>query len=498
VTLLEPAEFPRDRWGRPRVNVDGKLTSYARPSSFGDCIDNRYNLERYIRRNIVIGLKAEHSLWARLNAAGDDRDELNKICEDAQVAAKANSKADLGTALHKMTERVDRGETLSLPPEFANDIDAYQRALPEAGLTVVPGMIEMRCVCDELQAAGTFDRIVEDASGTRFIGDVKTGASSDYPHGFAVQLAIYAHSLLYDPETGERRPMPDNLDTERGIIIHLPAGQATCSVYYIDLAAGWEAALHAKWVKDTWQKRKGLLTPVATVASATTLEPVEAMRLTRSPSLEQLRAECADFAARPESKAALLAVWPKGISLKADSLSPGQRALVAAAIDKAEADLLEALADEQEFMEDDPAVPLVDEGIDLTPDDLEAIARAFKGLEPQQRDVISLWIQEGITAERDWRLRPEAGGKPTERRFEIARAAVAWAEYDADIVRAALALVLGDLVQSHPIGALLGSLTIDEAKALEHAASALCTGGLVLNFDRGGKPVLGELPQTAA
>src|SRR5690606_27108267 len=71
----------------------------------------------------------------------------------------------------------------------------------------------------------------------------------------AMQLAMYANSLLYDIGTGQRER--HNADKAEGIIIHLPAGAGECTLHRVDLTAGWEAVQLATQVRE-WRKRKDL------------------------------------------------------------------------------------------------------------------------------------------------------------------------------------------------------------------------------------------------
>jgi len=71
-----------------------------------------------------------------------------------------------------------------------------------------------------------------------------------------MQLAVYAHSTLYDPETGTRSPLgPINLD--RGLIISLSADTGLCELIWVDIAAGWEAVQLATQVR-AWRARDDL------------------------------------------------------------------------------------------------------------------------------------------------------------------------------------------------------------------------------------------------
>jgi hypothetical protein len=122
--------------------------------------------------------------------------------------------------------------------------------------------------------------------GQHRILDLKTGESIELAAlGYAVQLAVYAHSVLYDVATGERTPI--DLDLSTALIVHLPAGKASFTLYEVDVAAGWEAALVCAEI-DRWRKRKNLLVAVPEVKAAT-VETVNAADDTRDNLLRRCR-----------------------------------------------------------------------------------------------------------------------------------------------------------------------------------------------------------------
>jgi hypothetical protein len=131
--------------------------------------------------------------------------------------------------------------------------------------------IETLTVLDSHKIAGTPDRISTLPTGQRVIFDLKTG-SIDYGIGkIAMQLAVYAHSAIYNVDTFERTA--HNADKTIGIIAHLPAGSGKCELVEVDLVAGWEAVQLAKEVRE-WRSRKGLSKPY--VARTIVPEPVHA------------------------------------------------------------------------------------------------------------------------------------------------------------------------------------------------------------------------------
>jgi hypothetical protein len=209
--------------------------------------EDTFNLEQWKMRQAAIGLSMRPDLQTAVHAFKDDKKELNRICQDALDAAGSSSAATRGTAIHALTEQLDRGQldTSVLPPETSLDLNAYYAATAD----LEPVHIEQMMVYDDWKVAGTPDRVVE-YQGKRYIADLKTG-SVDFGAGkIAAQLAVYAHSHIYN-QTAERAPHGADLD--KALVIHLPAGTGTCEVKWIDIRAGWEIA---KTCLDVREKRK--------------------------------------------------------------------------------------------------------------------------------------------------------------------------------------------------------------------------------------------------
>lgn len=244
--VTPPVEIPRDRFGRPLVIPPdgGKPVAYARCTSYIDVLEDRYNLQKWFQRMVALGLSDRPDLRLAVSANRDDKRELDRICEAAREAAAASGAATTGSALHALTEIVDRGDTLpTLEPEAAADLEAYRTAT--ADLKHVH--IEQFCVLDTYKVGGTPDRVVE-YGGERYIADIKTGSVEWGMLKIAMQLSVYARSHTYDQATGERGI--HGASTNRGLVIHLPAGQADPTLYWVDLEAGWEAVKVARDVRE--------------------------------------------------------------------------------------------------------------------------------------------------------------------------------------------------------------------------------------------------------
>jgi hypothetical protein len=210
----------------------------------------------------ITGIVQRADLLAQASTSLDDRSKLNKIANDAIEAAGAYSRANLGTALHSITQQLDLGMKPQILQGLQADIETYVASIAAWDFGMRKEWIEVLLINDEYEYAGTADRIVTTRDGKICIFDLKTGTDLSYSFGsIAVQLAMYAHAdWIYDWKTGERTALPEGLDMKEGIICHLPAGEATCKFYTVDLEAGWEAAKMSFATRD-WRKRKDLFKP---------------------------------------------------------------------------------------------------------------------------------------------------------------------------------------------------------------------------------------------
>ncbi len=265
--LVDPATFPdtsdgierHARDGRPKVN--GKY--YSRPSSLGNYLEDTSNLEKWKARRAAQGYITRPELLAQIAAIGPDdtsaaKDQINAIVEAACTAGGADRNREYGTALHKITERIDAGEAVDVPEMWRADVDAYLAATKDFEWLAVERFV----VCEALQAAGTPDRYGRTPDGRVVVFDTKGGASLDYGGlKFAIQLATYAHADYFWDGTNVE-PIPWDVDKAEGIIVHLEVGSAVCTLHRIDIAAGWEAAQEALRVREWRNRGRKLITPL--------------------------------------------------------------------------------------------------------------------------------------------------------------------------------------------------------------------------------------------
>lgn len=256
------AEPSRDRWGRPLVIPPGggKPAAYMRCTRFVGVLEDTFNLSLWQQRMVAVGLASRKDLALQAaTLAGDpdgNKQALNKLVDAAREAAAASAAATIGTALHQLTERLDRGEPLGVvPAEYEPHMAAYRTATRG----IQHQHLERFMVCDEYKVGGTPDRlsIIPGRDGLH-VADVKTGDILDGKGRIrwgamkiAMQMAMYAHSVHYDPATGERTD--PGLNQKRGLVIALNAKTGDCRSVWLNLEAGWAACQVAASV---WAARK--------------------------------------------------------------------------------------------------------------------------------------------------------------------------------------------------------------------------------------------------
>jgi hypothetical protein len=448
VTLLDAgpaatkADYRRDRWGRPLIvpATGGKAKPYIRASSAAKPIEDTYNIQRWDGRNTAYGMSIDPSLVARVLAIGgsphewtqEQKNLVNLIVDDARAAAQAQRQADIGTAVHLMVERLNRGEPVDGGP-YQADLDAYRAAVDAMGWVIDPRYVECRMVCDELEMAGTCDLIVGAGgrTGWRFIADLKTGGTVEYATlGHAAQLAAYANGHLYDVDNDTHETV-EGLQPFVGYIIHLPAGQGRCDIYELDLIAGLEAAHLANRVRNIRKSAKRWSTLIAAPS------PPHGEVTTGLPPVEQ-HAEGGSTAPPVPTLGEVRTMW---------------------------------------------ATP--DEGPDVDARLYEAAANSYKALTAEQRSFVNAVAGEAQRQGVSFHMKE----RPTLRRFEIMRGLLLLAAADAgtDDVRYCVATVMDSDVPMWPTvaaGWALGALGVDEAKRFALLADDHAAGRTTVVGDR--------------
>ncbi|MFI9228966.1 hypothetical protein [Streptomyces rimosus] len=254
----------------------GRPRGLTRTTTYIDAIEDKSALATWGKRMVLVGAGARPDLATRTRdlsaSTREGKAALDALAEQALTLSGANNKREKGTHLHALSEHVDQGE--ELPPGTAAadlaDMAAYKMATVDLDMVAV----EQFVVVDELGVGGTFDRMAryagpgpdgEHIEGL-FIADLKTGSVQYGGLKMAAQLAVYSRGEFYDHtrfpvDHGDAKglarwkktvvpaeaaaaayaPLPP-VSQDWGIVIHLPAGEASCTLYWADLRLGWAAA----------------------------------------------------------------------------------------------------------------------------------------------------------------------------------------------------------------------------------------------------------------
>lgn len=485
------ADFPRDRWGRPLIVPDGggKQVAYGRFSSHGSVLEEKFALEKWKIRTSAIGLTKRDDLFAQLAACPtEDTSRLDEILAQALEAGGGSIGANLGTALHEFTQRIDLGEiTLDdIAEPWKSDVQAYLQALSTHHFSVVKELIEVNLVNDELMLAGTADRFYSTKFGT-VCADIKTGKQiSKNPLAYAVQLAGYANSFLYNVDTGERRQIAEDIELRIGYIIHIPANQGRCDIYEVDLQEAMAAARLASTVKR-WQKRQDLVRKVEPLVQPKTVQTAPAfdrnswLHARIKPLIEICKSE-------------LNALWPAGIPTPKSGTTIWTDQQIDEIIKTVET--LETIH-ELPFFEKDPAIqpasnrqpkpePIDEGGIE---DDIIIIGirHRLATLEKPQLDFVQSIISEATQGKVSFNLKQ----KKTVRRARITDAIITLSHLasgdnaDIELIRTIVGEIRQDLPDK-PLGHIIGTFTTEEATSLEQFAQKIIAGETVITFNDDG------------
>lgn len=270
---LDDQGVPRDQWGRPVIHrADGTWRGYSRISSIAKELDDGKGLAFWQTCMTAIGVTITPEIFVRVaeivdssdNPYEDHKTALGKLAEQAQEAAGSTIKRELGTTLHEWAAIFDRTQDMGLiPAEHRADIQAYADALIRHGVKVLDN--EVFVAVDEIEIAGTLDKLLLMADGRTLVGDVKTGQrETRYPMAVGMQVGGYSRGERYDLLSHERSPL--DVDQELGVLIHMPSGSGTCELYPLNLRAGWQNLMLAKDLKRARKDHNRALKPIGSAA----------------------------------------------------------------------------------------------------------------------------------------------------------------------------------------------------------------------------------------
>lgn len=527
---------------------------YGRPSSLGKQIENTTNLQKWSERAVGLGvmldvLSNDPELLAELVDLGPDhwslddaeaRPLLDAIAVKAKAIAQAGIAAERGTHTHALTEDIDNerdwierarsGEDLGIPVAAQRALVAAWEAMIDAeGIEILA--VETAVVDDIWRQAGTLDRIARLTRERRFVVtggeivtlpagwvgvlDVKTGRlrsgrdeHPDYWHGYAVQIASYAQSVPYDPDTDTRGAWEWPIDQRWGIIAHLDVaaaidGAAKCRLVLVDLERGRAAGELCVAARE-WEKSRDVFSLVDEAAPTYEIAVEEPQASTAATGAAEQISAAAPAPVAPPTRDQLMERFR---AMRSNAIDTGwverfdtEWRSHGISKDSTEAEIRAALDALEPPFEPDPAPP---RGIERPPvvervthddgaplDDATLATLVDTIAASDGRSIVNGWLRQAADAGESWSPRIHR----TERHFEISRAALALAHAtsgDDDCARMLLGHVLPGAEQpAFVVGRTLGELSIDDAKRVTALAEAF-GDSLTLLYAEDGTPRLG-------
>lgn len=328
---LPPPDFQRGAGGEPLITQeDGKRDRYSRVSSVGGVLEDDSGLTNWRISKALEGQAKRPELVAATLAASpyeDNKQAFTKLREDAIQAGRGSYKADLGTAVHAMSERWEQDDDYDPGDQYRPALELYSAEMRRLGL--VSTHIECQFVNDEHRIAGTADRIYKlsrdlmapDESiipaGSLLIGDLKTGSSLAFSlPGYTIQLAGYAGGVLYDVVNNVRVDTPE-INQEWAIIVHLSVEKEICEFLWVDLEVGRYGLNLVGEVKEwrrNWRRKAGYKASCVEVLLADEVEPEPEPEPVRDMAA-MMRDRLERIKANPEAKAACIKHWPAGVKV---------------------------------------------------------------------------------------------------------------------------------------------------------------------------------------
>jgi hypothetical protein len=143
------------------------------------------------------------------------RDQMIEVLKKTPWSRR-DAAALVGTEVHKLAERLLRGEEIDVSPEFAGHIESAVKFLDT--WKVVPVIAEAVVASRRWGYCGTLDAVVDLPDGRRAVIDYKT-SKAIYPET-GIQLAAYRYAEVFIDQLGDECQM-STLDVDCGYGVNL-------------------------------------------------------------------------------------------------------------------------------------------------------------------------------------------------------------------------------------------------------------------------------------
>ena len=261
---LDP--IPRNRYGAPRAPhpYTGKTVTWQRPSGLAKkFLADTYHLDLWVQRTIAkgAGLSPDLGALAAHLDVSEDKAQLDDLAARMGKAGGRDSKANVGTAIHAIVERILKGDGgVQYAPDLKTTVGAITELIRKYDIQapfVEPFILTPDIVMGAGSADGLVTTNVTDPSKLT-VFDLKTGQRN--PRDFttmtewAVQLAIYANAThRWEGGDSQLVELPP-INKEIALVLWAPSGGDHAELIGVDVAAGWELAKLCMQVKESRSK----------------------------------------------------------------------------------------------------------------------------------------------------------------------------------------------------------------------------------------------------
>lgn len=264
------------RYRLPHRDGTHKTRGWQRVSNLVSAYSDQFGLRMWELGEVLQGVALSPELYATLLTARlHEMDKptrkawVERFIEEAKDVSGGNRGSKHGTQRHAAVETHHAGlPTAHLGPATRRDLVLYQAALDRNGLVALPGMQERRVLVEELEACGTLDNIVADASYEHHVADLKTQKRFWTWLEIKAQQACYAHGVaMWDAAAGVWVDMPP-VSQEVAIVLAMgrepedPIERAAwvphVDVWELNIVEGWETAKRAREVVKDRAKAKSV------------------------------------------------------------------------------------------------------------------------------------------------------------------------------------------------------------------------------------------------
>ncbi len=409
--------------------------------------------------------------------------------------------AEQGSHIHTATEWADAGKPLDAELIAAGEAvgvpgdrtrhayDSYLEFVARLGWTT--RLTECVIVNDEHMVASNIDKVMETEDGRWVVVDVKSGNSHDH-RAYAMQLATYVGSRLYDPTAGKRKAWHRDIVQHAAFIFWYPVRAENPEWQRVVVRTDVGLDLLRRFT-ELAGCQKHLDAFLVVPPGAQVAAPADPPAVVEQPDGSDQPAAAASLPSTLDELRALVAEWPAidrqelGDMMTRESVDRTDPEQVAKAIERYTfADIVAPAKAPRTPVErpERPVLPEPTEGPEIDAETADTVKSRYDRLDPAGK----AWIG-GIAAEANRAGTPfHMKEQRTARRFDITRGLVvlAAAEFDNDdALRGCLVPAIGDELadaMTFTHGQLVGCLDHNAAAVFAEHAVALAEGEAAMKF----------------